>query len=190
MKAAEKSLVFFKIFDLAFFAPGLVLVATGAWLLDRDFDSLKEVTLASPMGILLVLAGIGAIYSVGLVVFSLTWQAFRRISRKRPQEIKVLGRKGWPPFPLLFDAEVRDEMILYFWYLRATCLGLACAFLLSAVAIFVFRNDSVLAVRFALCEVVAAVPLTIQGLGYGRAVDRSLRGKALLVADEVKEAES
>jgi hypothetical protein len=182
MKAAEKGLVFFKIFDLAFFAPGVVLVLTGAWLVkDKIFLlNVQYLQLGTATGILAVLVGIGAIYAAGLTTFSLTWLVFRRLRRKAPQDIDEFGKSGWPSFALLFKGETSDELILYFWYLRATCFGLASAFLLSGLAILLVRFDDTSSLLIAGIEAVAAVLLALQGRSYDRGVDRGLRGRALL----------
>lgn len=179
MTSADKSLAFFKIFDLAFFAPGVVIAGTVGWLFRDELAGLR-IELGSPVGILFLILGIGAIYVTGLSTFSVTWLIFRQLRKRRsPQEAPAIGRSGWPALALLFQGETQDELILYFWYLRATCLSLATAFLVSSLAVFLSYEKEPMVVLFCLAEVGVATSLAFQGLGYDEGVERSLSSRAL-----------
>ena len=131
-KAVQTSLSFFKIFDLAFFAPGL-LIAIHLGIL--NFAELKSLSfdLSSTAGtIIAVIAGIGIVYALGLANFALS-RVFLHLFLNRIPSLRRGLQQGWRPFPMRFEGSTRDDLLLYFWYLRSTTLALGVAFLVSAV---------------------------------------------------------
>lgn len=194
MKTTDHALTFFRVFDLAFFAPGTVIVATCLWIWSDDLFDATEVDLATPAGILGVLLGIGAIYSAGLVTHSLTWRVRRVLQRKGegPEEVSIESA-GWPPLPLYFGDALRDDLILYFWYLRATCWNVATALLISAILVTFDQWELNCTVglcwlgAFSLCTF-----LVIQGRGYDAQVNRSLasRVRAMKPSGSVKASDN
>ena len=176
MKTIDRTLTFFRVFDLAFFAPGVLLAGTCLFL-SRQFLVDLNVSLSQSGGILLVLGGIGAIYSAGLMTHSITWAALR-IARRLLRLVRGIWPKAehdtepdWPPWPLLFEDSLRDELILYFWYLRATCWNLASAVVLSTFL--------VLRIHGIMFEIIVgalgvSTILVAQGSDFNRAVNRCL----------------
>lgn len=195
MLPADKGWFFFKVFDLSFFAPGVVIALTTAWVWKGELEHLK-VQLSTAAGIITVVVVIGGIYSIGLTIFSLMWSIYRLKRRDGPfrkdpatgdQEEKKLD---WPPFPLMFPEEICNELILYFWYLRATCFGLACSFIISALILcFVFCIRQLLNMEpgatiltmsvVIICEILASFMLILQGKRLSDNVDQSLNQRAL-----------
>ena len=98
---------------------------------------------------------------------------------KKPHEFAPVDEGDWPPLPLLFKGETQTELILYFWYLRATCLSLAGSFVISAWCILIFRSGDSFAFGIVIFELLAAFLFVHQALGYGEGVDRSLQARAL-----------
>lgn len=193
MNPTEKSLTFFKVFDLAFFAPGVVIALTLAWVFREHLGGL-DVAITKASGVLAVVLAIGGIYAVGLAIFSAMWWIFRGKARAGPEEAERVGPSGWPRFPLLFDGAVQDELILYFWYLRATCFGVAAAFVLSALILLgdslygFLLGGSRSSLPFGLTaglilvlavEGLAAWALVRQGQRFDRGVDGSLGARAV-----------
>lgn len=87
------------------------------------------------------------IYAAGLIAFAITWYVYRwersqsKSSGSKADKGKVSKPKGSGrcklPFPLAFDKPLQDELLVYFWYLRATCFSLACAMVLSGSILLV-----------------------------------------------------
>lgn len=189
MASGDKGLYFFKVFDLSFFAPGMVLALTGAWIWNHHLGSLQQ-KFTTPGGVLALMAAIGVIYILGLVCFSLTWALYRRVKKHETEGLKVLSDTYWPPLPLLFEGQQRDELILYFWYMRATCLTLATSFCISWLSImatlaYQYHLLDVLhislenLIAISLVELISFYFLIKQGLRFGKSVDRSLLHRAM-----------
>lgn len=177
MKTVENSLTFFRVFDLAFFAPGVVIVTTVCWLKQDDLVIFGK-GLTTPLGILAVLSGIGAIYCAGLITHCFTWFILRCKKSKRPEEMNEIGG-SWPPMALLFEDALRDDLILYFWYLRATCLNVASALLLSIILVLAIKGFEPNLLIAAAVALLAACLLVIQGHHFDKSVKRSLRHRAI-----------
>lgn len=201
MTSTDKGLYFFKVFDLSFFAPGLVIALTLTWVWEAPLVAIKA-PINTAAGIIALIAAIGAIYVLGLSVFSIMWDIYRKKSRYLPpkdsntktesgnpssESTKTNESQEWPPFPVLFKGPLRDELILYFWYLRATCLGLAFAFLVSFFLLLgfsVYDSNTGTSVQWLpvslvmAMELIAAIFLVRRGLKFGRCVDKSLEHRA------------
>lgn len=68
MSSGDKGLYFFKVFDLSFFAPGLVIALTLAWVWNGKLSGLQT-SLTTAGGIHTLIIAVGLIYSFGLTVF-------------------------------------------------------------------------------------------------------------------------
>ena len=176
-KPLSDSLQFFKIFDLAFLAPGVVIAIHLAAL---NADKLKghDLSLVTVGGVLALLGVIGSVYALGLANFALSrvllsctrlllgcirwllgcirwllgcirwlldwwfspgWD--QRLRARLPRFLSFEthsdspgqasdGRRG-TPLPLRFKDQTRDDMVLYFWYLRSTTMSLGVALIVS-----------------------------------------------------------
>ncbi|MEM9558082.1 MAG: hypothetical protein AAGC60_27745 [Acidobacteriota bacterium] len=181
MDPAQRSLVFFKIFDLAFFAPGSVVGVTAAVIWWPELNSfLADDNLGVAGGILLSLAVLVVVYVAGLVIFSLAWWLFRRHRQskslcQKPHEVSPYGDRDWLATPLLFDREVRTELILYFWYLRATCLSVSVALALAGIGL-VFADCALSCSDLWFVGGVALLAplLWWKGISYHKTFERSL----------------
>lgn len=131
----EQSLAFFKVFDLAFFAPGSVIIVHLAALFHQKLSFL-EAPLSTAGGILAVISGIAMIYVVGAANFSLTWAAFSKFRGsslcKSLYSLFPERSDNLPPIAQRFQENTRDELLLYFWYLRGTFMALSCSLVISA----------------------------------------------------------
>ncbi len=130
---------FFRVFDLAFFAPGAFIIAVLANC-GLTLPGFKE-KLSTAGEIIALLSGIAALYTLGLVVHALVWLSFNKWGKSWKEKIKKEIENEdaeWIPFPLRFENAVRDELILYFWYLRATCWNMATAILIAIPLIVTF----------------------------------------------------
>lgn len=119
----EKTLNLFRVFDLAFFVPGAVLLA-GLWrtgalgtTVTDARDSSSDTLQAIGLGVLAVLAS----FLLGLLCHSV----YRLVHL-------IAGRlAGEATEPSWYNALVKDrpqhELAIYFWYLRATCWNTAVA---------------------------------------------------------------
>lgn len=128
----EKTLTFFRVFDLAFFAPGTLLIACGYMFFGDPSDLTIELGVAQIT--IAILGFVAAAFCVGLVVHSATWCL-------RSLIIKLFTRPdaGSPrkPLPMRLAGAPHPELILYFWYLRATCWNVAFSlFIALLLALF------------------------------------------------------
>lgn len=129
---AEKALSFFRFFDLAFFLPGAMLAGALAWklgLLSRFRGSPPGGALGS---LVAVLAGLMSIYFLGLVIHAVQrlLNEGPGLSRLKCRDLPTAGTSPW--FTHLDDGRSQD-LVLYFWYLRATCWNTAVAVVIASV---------------------------------------------------------
>lgn len=181
--SVEKSLTFFKVFDLAFFAPGAVLftaVYVYGFVPIPGFN--KEVT--NVAGIVALLLTLASIFIAGLlvhgVVFGLVRPLLQRKAKRRQGE-------GWRSLPQKLaayegDAQAR-ELVLYFWYLRATCWNLALALVASAALVAVkiarvywapYPWGYIRATGLVIAALAVAALLIKMGLDFQRQVKKTL----------------
>lgn len=126
----EKTLTFFRVFDLAFFAPGTVLFLAmwGLGLLPLA----HKTDLTTAEGAIALVASVAAIYVIGLSVHALVWEVLLPLLRFRTRaQRKEEQTSDWIPFPMRFRDSSQEEIILYFWYLRSTCWNVGIAIALS-----------------------------------------------------------
>ncbi len=158
----EKTLSFFRVFDLAFFAPGTVLFLT-FWNLGLLPLEIKS-NLATAEGAIAVISSVAAIYVIGLSVHALVWVVFLPLLRFRKNE---LLEPDWIPFPMKFrDYATQNEIILYFWYLRSTCWNLGVSIALSLLLWLVVRLGISLECLMVVCGIVSSGLLIYLGRDY------------------------
>ncbi|MEZ4469919.1 MAG: hypothetical protein R3F60_03750 [bacterium] len=111
--------VFFRVFDIAFFAPGLViLVPLWRWW-DLDLGRGGSASVLD--------AAVGAAlwfrvaYGVGMVVQGLSRIVLAFTGKALPDPDDA------PIWLSVLTLAKREELLLYFWYMRATCLNVAIA---------------------------------------------------------------
>lgn len=126
----EKSLSFFRVFDVAFFVPGVLLFGAlwhAGFLLAHCLPG--EATTAHQT--LTVVLAIVLIYALGLLCHAIQ----RRLLSVKCIE-QWLTRLPDPANPEPWFANLRandprHDLALYFWYMRATCWNLAVAIVLA-----------------------------------------------------------
>ena len=180
----QKTLTFFRVFDIAFFAPGVVLIGLFANM-GLKFPG-ATASLSSPNGVIALLSGIAALYIAGVAAHSAVWYAYRSRWARRwqdavedeIQEELEESPSAWPPIALEFEGPTRDELILYFWYLRATCWNIAAS-LLAVSLILPLGKTGTWSERILLASLslLAAILLFSQGKNYHITYRRCLRFK-------------
>jgi hypothetical protein len=129
----EKVLSFFRVFDLAFFAPGAVLY----WVLHtegymKEFDPLAtEAKLADVSGLVAILSAIVLIYLLGVIVHAAR-DLLGCIPKIWDWASLTPAASGSSWYQGLGD-EAKDEIATYFWYMRATCFNLCVTGVLIAI---------------------------------------------------------
>jgi len=174
---------FFRLFDIAFFAPGtlLFLALYVAEVLPRNPPSGEKLTTSESIVSLLV--AMALIYLLGLLTHGvqsrIVWPLGRRWKKEGPKEgAEGQGAPGErePAWFQRLSAEPRENLSLYFWYMRATCRNLAVA--LPAAALLLFAGDSPGRSTKALLlgiAVLGAVLLVQLSREYDDALERSTR---------------
>ena len=111
--------VFFRVFDIAFFAPGLVILVPlwRWWDLDLGRGGSASVLDAAVGAALWFLVA----YGVGLVVQGLSRIVLAFTGKALPDP------DDDPIWLSTLTLAKREELLLYFWYMRATCLNVAIA---------------------------------------------------------------
>jgi hypothetical protein len=128
-KSYQTSLSFFKIFDLAFFAPGLFIAIHLGFLYVKDLKALNADLSTTGGAVLAVITVVGIIYAIGVGNFAISRSILDELEHLIPSSRDA---KAWrPTFPMKFSGETRVELMLYFWYLRSTTHALGVAFLIS-----------------------------------------------------------
>ncbi|HXU02883.1 MAG TPA: hypothetical protein VN903_18080 [Polyangia bacterium] len=117
---------FFRVFDLAFFLPGTVVVGTlaqtrwGASLVDGEIKLESLNGIATGIGLLV------AVYLSGLMAHGLSDLIFKRL---QPMADGSTDKKWYHTL----TPDKREDLALYFWYMRATCRNLVLALVVSAI---------------------------------------------------------
>jgi hypothetical protein len=119
----EKSLSFFRVFDIAFFAPGILLFAA-IWYRFFPEISIADIEKSTPRAIAVMTVSLAFIYLLGLLCHGFQRAIWELVSR--PASVT---KQAW--FDGL-DRAAREELALYFWYMRATCWNLAVAVITSS----------------------------------------------------------
>jgi len=160
----DKSLTFFRVFDIAFFAPGCILMvfarASGLWPKHLP-DSLT-----SPEGVFCLVAGVAITYILGLIVHAVVWFVVSSFG-------KPSADGSDKPFASRFKKRTKDELLLYFWYLRATCWNVAAALVIGSVMWLAQPLDPRCRVALAgVAFLVAMAALVRQGNSFHRSLRR------------------
>ena len=163
----EKSLSFFRVFDIAFFAPGILLFAAIWYHFSPEIAvaniSIGEIKDNAPLAIAVMTVSVALIYLFGLLCHALQrvlWEfVFRRFCPTPPTH------KSW--FQAL-DRAACEELALYFWYMRATCWNLAIAVSLSSFLVFSCFPGILLGL-------VASFALGWLGLGFHKSLYRAFQ---------------
>lgn len=144
----DSMLSIFRVFDIAFFAPGTLLLAAllrARWIVWSDYLGIGDATYVEVANAVLTLL---LIYVLGLLIHGLQrlisglWGLVpatapaREIGsgKFRSRFVNALTRGGdiGVGWYTTMASETRDDMATYFWYLRATCWNLALAVVLAA----------------------------------------------------------
>lgn len=124
---------FFRVFDLAFFAPGLVVLVPlwRWWDLELGRANSTNVLDAAVGAALWFLVA----YGIGLVI-----QGLSRVVLHRSGPAKPADDEG-PIWLSVLSPGKREDMLLYFWYMRATCFNIALATPIAVVLWLTRRWD-------------------------------------------------
>ncbi len=180
----DRSLSFFRVFDLAMFLPGLILL----WLLAQSsalgviVSFAKETEVATVAGVIELVTVIALTYGLGLLVHSLQRSSMTWLLKKVGLLERSEATSSW--CTRLADGPAA-ELATYFWYMRATCLNLSLALLIAAVALTighpVIGDASGPVPRVAVISAVAAALLLMaQGRSYDQALHKAV-GRAPVV---------
>jgi hypothetical protein len=123
----NKSPTLFRVFDLAFFVPG-VLLLSGFWYL-KILPAALATALDASDWVISLGVGLATVYVCGLFTHGVQ-RVSRKIKSKCRPDPKSPAR-SW--FQELSESS-REELALYFWYTRATCLNLFVVTVLLFIA--------------------------------------------------------
>ncbi len=183
----DKALSFFRVFDLAFFAPGVV-VALALWHCDwlpAEFVVAARQGITTGTGLMAVLAGVAMTFILGLLCHAILRLVGCVVDKCCPNLLGPLklkkssdasqsapesASKRWY-FSLPETA--RTDLALYFWYLRSTCWNLAAAIPIAIGFIWSELPDW----RVFVAAVFVA-SLVYQGRDYDKAMRSAARGNA------------
>ncbi len=126
----------FRIFDLAFFLPGLMVVAAAMVIELIDLRVYTSASVTNLEGVLTVTALIGACYLIGLLLH-VVYEPCGRVGYFLWEKINRKGARSIKPWYQELDAGTRSELVLYFWYMRGTCRNVACTFFLIAIGVVI-----------------------------------------------------
>jgi hypothetical protein len=170
MESGSRTLSFFRVFDLAFFAPGFVQVSTFLWLQRKSLAQIN-VELTSFFGFVAVIFLLASVFVVGLMIHSLTWFIRGVFTKAFPEQLLHRTKRD-SAFPSRFSQPIAEDLILYFWYLRSTCWNLSTALILALG--FLFWQES-LPPSVVVGLIFGAALLWMQGRDYSRLIDQFYR---------------
>jgi hypothetical protein len=168
----DKLSVFFRAFDITFFAPGVVILLALHHNGDLDWLNLHtELTKAE--GLLGFGAMICLTYVLGLICHGLQRVLFEAWTKDEPESIDVpqsqaARKRSWYES---LQPEKQEDIAIYFWYLRATCRSLTVALILI-VLYLLFAPLELVSVVFSpvVIAFVSAIVLFWLGSDYERAL--------------------
>ena len=144
--AMDKALSFLRVFDIAFLVPGMALYIVVQRLgYPYSLPIAGTLKLTSADGILWLVQAIVAVYGLGLICHGIQRLVNEVIWRIRQDIQNSANGSGQPPKVTTLDSErdsawyesvaneKRDELAVYFWYLRATSWNLAAAILIAVL---------------------------------------------------------
>jgi len=168
----DKALSFFRLFDLAFFVPGAVVFAAFVYgYVCSASSDVFSFDLTELFGIGAILGSLGAIYLIGMFLHGLQRLLYGRKSIGR-LFAGARASAGANPWYWHLERGRREELVLYFWYLRATCWNTALAVLAAPVAV-ALGAGSLHAVPFWLLPAVLTACLLLLYMGWD--FERALR---------------
>jgi FtsH-binding integral membrane protein len=178
----DNSLSFFRVFDLAFFAPGMLLFGAMWYSGCFPIDPLSSHD-DTVHGILTGAFAVVSIYVLGLICHGIQrlvlWfirlilNLFILIKNRRSTTPNNTEPTPPPWFAKLTKDSPRIELSLYFWYMRSTCWNLVVAIVL-AVIIRNYQNIPVLSLSVIAISVFVIVVLAFLGYEF----DKSMRKAA------------
>jgi hypothetical protein len=164
----DKAATFFRVFDVAFFAPGVVLFAA---LLRAGYipDTVLKINLSTIEGILIIVQAVAGVYILGLIC-----HAIQRIIKTLCKLLPASDKSSWYT---RLTSNSSYELVTYFWYLRATCWNLAIAL---AIALFFEFCGPLKKAWVVILLLVGVILLTFLGFDFHKAlrgvVGRDSRG--------------
>ena len=148
----NRTLSFFRVFDLAFFAPGGLFLA-GLWVLGLfppTHVMAQSQSLTDATGLIFAIVTLGLIYVSGLVIHGIQrvlsapiWRLLQMhgwVEQSPAHGVSSVDDAIWYQ---RLSFERREDLSLYFWYLRATCWNLAVTILaLAGLTVTLLRFDA------------------------------------------------
>jgi hypothetical protein len=127
----KNALSLFRIFDIGFFLPGaVVLVALWySWRISGAGQPPEFHPLSTSIGLIQALLALGTIYVLGLLIHAIQRVLFPLFFGSLEPQPKS------KPWYCNLAEEQREDLVLYFWYLRATCWNLAVAIPVSCLLV-------------------------------------------------------
>jgi hypothetical protein len=172
----DNSLSFFRVFDLAFFAPGMLLFGVMWYSGCFPVDALSSHD-DTIHGIITGAFAVVFIYVLGLICHGIQrvvrWFIRLLLKNRRSTTPDNTESTPSPWFAKLTKDSPRTELSLYFWYMRSTCWNLAVAIVL---AVIIYFNQSKLALSLSVGLISVLVIGVLVFLGYE--FDKSMRKAA------------
>ncbi len=124
----QKAFNFFRVFDLAFFVPGAVVLVGSYAAGTLDIGYWKRLSIQLPGGSVLLLQSVLAVLASFLL--GLACHAVYRMIDYVFHVLNLNGIGGGSWYDYLDQNHPKHELTIYFWYLRATCwnTSIACVF--------------------------------------------------------------
>lgn len=164
-------MAFFRVFDLAFFAPGGLLVcalAMSGWLPARVTDGTSSQVFA-------VIGAIVSTYVLGVWCHGVQSSIMKVVKIERRH---VAAETTSQPWYSELEKPALDELAHYFWYLRATCRNLAVASLLAGLIIAASNTHAATQLFGGLVTACGPVFFCMLGNDYERGLRRAIHSKA------------
>ena len=176
----EKAFSLFRVFDVAFFVPGILLFTTLTW---QGWLPTTTRPLTERQGAIALLASVAAIYVLGVTVHgtqravseAVCWTGSRAsdLVRLLGSEIMEADADGAGWYRHVSDAH-RETLASYFWYMRATCRNLAVA-IMASVSLVSWAGSLDCGESTALWVGASAIGMAALLLYVGADYDRALR---------------
>lgn len=120
----DKISSFFRVFDVAFFAPGALLLLI-FWHASDPSELNLSIDVSTAAGVFAVTVGFTLAYILGLMCHSLQRLLYLVFGRRLSDKLTASeGRTSWYQ---TMEANSLNELTQYFWYMRSTCWNLATA---------------------------------------------------------------
>ena len=134
-ESPKETLHFFRIFDLAFFAPGATVFATLWWAgwINSESLQLQKTGGESATSVSLLLLAVLASYVFGLFCHACQRMVLTAKKNRSATESSEVSATPTAPWYTALSESSRHELALYFWYKRSTCWNMAIAMVLVGV---------------------------------------------------------